>query len=188
MKDLNYLPKNVEFDINIQTAFPTTFGKFNNADEAQEFISKNLVAINQRITASRFLDNFEKSEIRKEYQEILESKLPYIEKDLQKANYEFTLAKENLKKCQENLNATQNEVKALAIEVKKGIREMTFDEIHTWKIPYQNQFHIVTFIQNELKVYKIVDITETEKSELFSSSEKNEIFINDNFTKEEKSE
>lgn len=181
MKKEDYRPKNIEFDVNIQTQFPASFGTFKNADEVQEFMSKNFVAINQKITASRFMDNFEKNEIRKEYIDLLELKLPLLEKDLQKALFTLSVAKEEAKDCQENVNATQNEVKALASEVKLGLKDVVCDDLFTWKVPYKGKFYVVTYIENELKVCKVLDIQETEKMELYSSSEKNEQVIETNF-------
>jgi hypothetical protein len=61
MRDENYRPANIEFDVAPDdSSVPETFGQFDTADEAVRFLANNLTAINQAITVSRHMDTKEK--------------------------------------------------------------------------------------------------------------------------------
>ena len=179
--EIFYRPANIEFDVANSSNVPDNFGTFENEKAANEFIGKNLIGINQKISVNRFMDNFEKQELRKEYQEMLELKMPLLERELMKATAAFQEAKKNLADAQEIVNATTNEVKALANEVKRGIKVMELDDQFTWRIPFMGKFYYFTYIDKQLKLCKINDIMEHEKQELFNASYQNETFFNDNF-------
>jgi hypothetical protein len=173
-----YRPANIEFDVANSSVVPDNFGTFENEKAANEFIAKNLIGINQKISVNRFMDNFEKNELRKGYQEMLELKMPLLERELMKATAAHAEAKKNLADAQEIVNATTNEVKALANEVKCGVKVIDLDDRFTWRIPFDGKFHFFTYIDKQLKLCKISEILEHEKQELFNASYRNESFFN----------
>lgn len=185
MEKVDYRPKNIEFDVANSSIMPENLGEYKTADEAIQFIHKNVVGINQRITVSRFMDNFEKTELRKEYQEILELKMPILEKDLQKATHEFEEAKKKLADAKELVNATTNEVKAIANDVKRGLKDIQLDDQFTWRIAFECRYFFYSYIDKQIKLAKIQDIPEHEKQDLFNVMSKNEEFFNDNFGKKD---
>ena len=88
MKDLEfYRPSNIEFDIDASVLVPACLGIFENEKEVNKFIAENLVGINQAATVNRFMDSVERAQLRKDYQELLELKLPLLEREFNKAAY-----------------------------------------------------------------------------------------------------
>lgn len=160
---------------------PESFGAFANAEEAAKFMGGNLIISNHSITVNRHMDHVEKKLLREQYEDVLENVLPLNEKKLSVATSEATEAKKKEKDAQETVNATITEVKGLAYEVKRGLREMRLDENYTFKVPFRGRFYFYTFIDGNVRLVKINDIPEHEKSEIFNSSASNEDFIETNF-------
>jgi len=178
----NYRPKTIEFTVEKDSSnMPATFGEFKDADEAIKFIGSNLTTINQAITVNRFMDNQEKSELRKEYNDILENRLPVLERDHSFATSEYNEAKKKEKNAAEMVRASENEAKMLAKEVKEGIKSINLDDLYTFKVPYRGKHYFYTFIDNELKLCRIREIPENEKQEIWNAMAGNETFIDDHF-------
>lgn len=173
MLNVDYRPAIIEFDVANNGLVPDNLGSFKTSQLASDFIGLNLTVINQKITVFRFMDNFEKSEMRKEYNDLLENKIPILEKELMKAHSAYTEAKKVLEDAKESVSATINETKSLAYEVKRGVKDITLDDINTWKVPYNGQFYFYTFIDGAIKLIKISDIPESEKNEIFNEMNKN---------------
>lgn len=177
----DYRPVNIEFDVANSSIVPDNLGQYENSQKALEFISKNIVGINQKVTVNRFMDHVEKIELRKEYSDLLENKLPILERDLMKASSVFEQAKKDLADAKEYVNATTNEAKALAVEVKRGTKEISLDDMFTWRVPFEGRYYFFTFIDNQIKLCKISDIPEHEKMDLYNAMNQNDEFFNANF-------
>ncbi len=180
MDTKDYLPINVEFDIEEQNLVPNSLGTFKTLEEVSEFINdKKLVVINQALDVTRLMDNFEKSEIRREYENILENTLPEYERELAEKQAELERAKTAMKQAQENVNAQLNQARTLAAEVKRGVVLIKLDDVRTFRIPVRDKYYLYTFISNELKLCRTENIPEDEKQHVFNSSRNNEeILIN----------
>ena len=179
---VDYRPTVIEFDVaNNSNVVPDNLGIYPSAQEASEFIAKNLTGINHKLTVSRFMDHFEKSELRKEYQEILEDKMPMVERDLMKATGAHEEAKRKLTEAKEYVNATTNEAKALAVEVKRGVKDVCLDDMYTWRVPFDGRYYFYTYMDGMIKLCKIADIPEYEKMDLYNAMNRNDQFFNDNF-------
>jgi len=175
--ELVYRPANIEFDVANNSIVPDNLGHFESAKEAMDFIHSKMTAVNQKLTVCRFMDNFEKNEIRKEYSELLETKLPFLEKELQKASSVYAQAKKEFSEAQEYVNATTNEAKALAVEVKRGVKDISLDDQFTWRAAYDGKYYFYTFIDNQIKLCKIQDIPDFEKQTLWNAMADNESFF-----------
>jgi uncharacterized glyoxalase superfamily protein PhnB len=185
MRDLNYRPANVEFDVaHDGSNVPENLGVYETAEEAMKFLGSNFTALNQSLTVSRHMDNKEKVEIRKEYNELLENKLPIYERELSVATSAFNEAKTTRDNAQEMVNATVSEAKALAKEVKRGLVDMRLDELFTARIPYKGRYYFFTYMDKQLKLCAIRDIPEHEKTNIWNAMAKNDEFIDANFPKE----
>lgn len=179
-----YRPAYIEFDVaNSYQFIPDTLGKFENAQQATEFIAKNLTATNSKMAANRFMDNFEKNELRKSYQAILEDKVPLVERELANATIELENAKKAHKDSTEYYNATINEARSIANEVKKGIKKMELDQQFTWRVPYDGKYFFYTYIDKQLKLCKVQEIPEHEKMDLFNSMHNNDLFFREGISK-----
>lgn len=184
--DENYRPVHIEFDVaHDGSNMPLTLGEFATADEAAKFMGGSFTSINQSLTVSRFLDQKEKSDIRKVVNDLLENKLPVYERDLSTATAQFNEAKKKVNTCQEMVNATITEARSLAFEVKRGLKDMRLDDIHTSRVPYRGRYYFYTYMDKELKLCAIKDIPEHEKSEIWNAMAKNEEIVDSNFNANE---
>lgn len=184
MKDEDYRPAVIEFDFaHDGSIMPHSLGTFENAEEAQKFFSGNFVVFNTPITVNRLMDFKEKSEIRKEYNELLESELPKFEKALSEASSEFTQAKQKKENCVEMVNATVNEARALAIEVKRGLVEMRLDDLFTYRLPYKDKYYYYTYIDQQLKLCAIREIPEHERTDIYNAMSENDKMVEEHFPK-----
>jgi len=142
-------------------------------------MGKNLTGINQKLNVFRFMDFVEKTELRKEYSDILENKIPLVERDLSKAMIAFEELKDKLKDAKEFYNATLNESKSIATEVKRGVKEINLDDQFTWRVAFDNRYFFFTYIDKQIKLCKVQEIPEHEKMDLFNAMHRNDVFFNE---------
>lgn len=184
MKDEFYRPVNIEFDTtNDGSGVPDSLGEFSDYAEVINFLGNNFTSLNQPVTANRLMDTHEKVELRKEYTEILEDILPKFGSALSKAEVELSAAKENQKRALEAYNVTIQNVKDTASRIKRGLVEMNLDEKFTSRLAYKGRYYFFTFIDKQLKLCKIKDIPEFEKTEIWNQMSANEEFIDTKFGK-----
>ena len=182
MRDPNYRPANIEFDVASDgTNIPETFGEFESADEAAKFIGSTFIAINNGMTVARHMDIKEKTELRKEYSDVLENLLPAREMELIIATQEHNTAKDHMTDCKEVVNATITQVKSLATEVKRGLVDMSLDPLFTWRIPYRGRYYFYTYMDKQIKLCAIRDIPEYEKGDIWNAMATNDEIIETNF-------
>lgn len=178
MKDENYRPAAIEFDVAHDGSLaPETLGTFPTAEDAAKYIGKNLVVVNQALTVSRHMDNKEKNDLRRKYSDILENILPVHAKDLSRAENQLAEAKKMQKAAEELYNGTVTSAKQLAAEVKRGLVDIRLDELFTYRVTYKGRYYYYTYMDKQLKLCLIRDIPEFEKSELWNSMAQNEEFI-----------
>jgi len=176
--NINYRPANVEFDVaHDGSLMPENFGEYKDEAEVITFINENLIAIPYGITVARHMDSFEKSEMRKEYNDILENILPSHERRLSNASNELEEAKKKHKEALELVNSAFTTTKEIAREVKRGLKEMNLDEQFTYRVAFKGRYYIYTYIDKQLKLCKIKDIPESEKTEIWNQMAKNEQFV-----------
>jgi hypothetical protein len=127
----------------------------------------------EAVTALRHIDEYEKTEIRKEYSEMLEVKIPYLKKDLQKLESEYREAKRRFEDCKKQVEATKTEVELMAVYVKRGTTEFKCDSDYTICIPANEKYYFYTLVDRQLKLCKIQNIPDCEKNNLFTSGNQN---------------
>lgn len=177
----DHRPARIEFDVALDNSpMPQSFGEFKTAEEATKAI-KMLTAINQAVTVNRHLDVFEKSEMRKEVTDLLENILPRHEKDWSIAAQELAEAKKKEKAATEAVEFVTNQAKEIARGVKRGTKEIKLDDLFTYRIPYKGRYYFYTYIDKELKLCRISDIPEHEKTEIFNAMSMNDKVIDDTF-------
>ena len=182
MRDPNYRPAVIEFDVaHDGSSIPETFGEFETAEEAVKFMGGTFVAVNHALTVARHMDIKEKTEIRRDYNDILENELPSKERELVNATQEYSTAKKKKEDSQELVNAALYEAKSLAYEVKRGLVDVQLDDMFTWRLPYKGRYYFFTYMDKQLKLCAIRDIPETEKDELWNAMADNEKVIDTNF-------
>ena len=174
----NYRPAYVEFNVAEDgTQMPLSFGVFETETDFNKFLGDNLIAVNSPITVSRHMDFKEKTELRNEYNEILENRLPVLERDASIASSEFEAAKKKFADAKEMVSATFTEAKLIAQNVKRGLVEMRLDDKYTVRIAYKSRYYFYTWIDKELRLVLIKEIPNHEKTEIWNAMSKNEDFI-----------
>jgi hypothetical protein len=182
MKDENYRPANIDFDVaHDGTNIPESFGEFETAEDAAKFLGQNYTTINQALTVARHMDLKEKTDLRREYNDLLENILPGREKDYSAALSAYNQAKTVMEASKEMVNATITEVKGLSKEVKRGLVDMRLDDLYTCRLPYRGRYYFYTYIDKQLKLCAIRDIPEHEKTELWNKMAANEERIDKEF-------
>lgn len=173
-----YRPAVIEFEVvgNLNE-IPHDLGSFQTADDAKDFMHQNFTYLTSNLTAVRYMDNTEKHRIRQSVCELNEDELPRLQKALDEAEYDLKKAKDAVKAAQEAVNSTINTLRSYGVDIKRGTRPIELDEEFTFKVSYGGKFLYYTFIDNRIKLASISDILEHEKGELYSSSEKNDEFV-----------
>jgi len=181
-KETDYRPAHIEFDVATDgSLMPENFGVFETLEEAAKFMGGNLVIINQAMTVNRHMDHVEKKLLRDQYNDLLENILPVNERNHSIAMNELAEAKRKEKEAGEMVSATVTEVKMVAAEVKRGLKEMGLDDTATFKVPFKGRFYCYTYIDKVVRLVKIQDIPEHNRGELFTQSASNEAFIDTQF-------
>ncbi len=172
MKNQNYRPRYIQFEVATNQA-PENLGTFENAQAAIKFVADNLICLNEKITASRHMDAFEKDEIRQEYQNLLENKLPFYKKDLQKAEISLKAVKDAVKALSDAVSSIQSEIEGLGVQVKIGTTEINLDDNYTWRVAFNDKYHYYTYIDREIRLAKIKEMTISDKTDIYNDQSKN---------------
>lgn len=182
MKDEFYRPAVIEFNVaHDGSNVPETFGEFKTAEDAMTFLGSNMISINSGITVARHMDTHEKIELRQECADIMENLVPVYESELSEAENNLNDAKKKLKTAEEAYDFTISRAKSFANEVKRGLKDMTLDELYTSRIAYKGRYYFFTYIDKQLKLCFIRDIPEQEKAEIWNQMAGNEAFIDTTF-------
>lgn len=186
MKNEDYRPADICFDVASDgSPMPERFGDFEKHEDVLKFLGDaKLTTINQAITASRHMDFVEKRDLREQYNDILENTLPRLEKEYTVRLSEFNEAKRKLSDANEMVSATITEVKILSMEVKRGVKDIRLDDLYTFRMPYKGRYYFYTWIDKQLKLCKITDIPEHEKTEIWNAMAYNDEFIDNHFAQE----
>lgn len=170
MQNEDYRPSWIEFNVT-ENEMPLILGEFETLDKVHEFIRENkAVAINHGISVLRHMDNYEKTQVREHYREVLEDTLPKLERDQAKLQSELNEAKKKEKEASDMVNAAISEAKILAKEAKVGLKDINLDEIATFRIPVDGRYYFYTYIDKALKLCAVREIPESEKAEIWNAS------------------
>ncbi|MCB0376535.1 MAG: hypothetical protein KDD04_11495 [Sinomicrobium sp.] len=172
----DYQPKEIVFTLE-NTNVPRSLGKFGSEEEAAAFMKENFLAMQTRYTASRYMDQVETEILRDEYRTELEEVLPELRAEHLTRMEELEMAKENEKIAKEAVFKSINKVQELADKVREGVTEMALDFVNTWKLIYNGKKYFYTYMNGELKLAGVQDVSAYEINELTGNSEKNKTFF-----------
>lgn len=184
MKDetVFYRPALIEFNVATDdTNMPESLGTFETPEEMSKFIGGNLTVINTALTVLRHMDQKEKKELQEKYSDLLENAVPVYGTKLYEAEIGLANAKKALKDAEERYSAEISNVKDLAAEKKRGLRDMNLDEKYTFRIPYNQRYYFYTWIDKALRLCLIRTIPEFEQQDLFNAMAGNEGWIDEQF-------
>jgi hypothetical protein len=177
----NYRPAHIEFVVNTSSCLLPEHivlpeGEIT-ADVVIEHMERMFVTENHALTVDRVMDHVEKTEIRKKINNILEDLLPVLEEDVLKKSVAAKEAKKELDNALTHVANYDLEAKVLAKTVKAGVVEMKLDQKFTWRIPYKGTFYYYTFIDKEMRLVKISEMSPKERQELFNQAKINEDYF-----------
>lgn len=172
----NYLPDVIEFTAQTNEV-PNSLGNFETAEEVQQFMAENFIAMHEQIETNRLLDEYEKDHIRMDYMTELEEYLPVYQNQLLERASETEIAKDAEKRAKETVNACFSKIEALSKEVKKGITEINLDPATTYELALNGNYYYYTWINGGLKLAKVKKIPDSQMSDLFNSIEKNKVYF-----------
>lgn len=179
-----YRPERIVFKVSEDELVPESLGKFEKEKDLAVFLKEG-TAINEAVVAVRFMDEYEKEQIRYNCMDLLENKLPSLRKDVDLANETFLKAKKELKEAEERVSATLSQLNKMIDKVKHGFKDMDLDSKFTYRFPLNGKYYFFTWIDKIFRLCKIKDIPEYEKEDLFNAMSVNKEFF-EKVTKEEK--
>ena len=172
----DYRPNSIEFTAESKRV-PMVLGQFESDEDARVFMGQNLLAVSTKLTAQRFMDDYELEQIREMYQEELEDELPKYKLDHMKRVEELERAKQIEKEAKEMVNASLNKIQQLAAEANERVTEIELDPSNTWEVVFDGKRYYYAFIDGEIKLAKVRDIAHYEIDDLISTSEKNAVYF-----------
>lgn len=172
----NYRPEQIDFTAETSLV-PKVLGEFESEEDARVFMAENLLAVQSKVTAERYMDHIEIESLRQQYVEELEDVLPQYREEHLIKDRELEQAKKNEKEAKEMVNASLNKVQQLANEVNSRVTEIDLDPQNTWQVAYEGNRYYYTFMDGELKLAHFEDIPSYESDDLITTSEKNASFF-----------
>ena len=132
----DYEPEELQFVLPevVKDTFPLelTFGNAENEKEIIKAVNEHFnVMFPENELAMRYMDNFEKDEIRKKYCELVEKELPSAEAELLSAKEEAKRLKAD---AEEALNSVSRQIKDYAAKVTEGTKEKKLPPTKTFRI------------------------------------------------------
>lgn len=177
-----YRPVLIEFNVALDgTNMPESLGIFETTEEMSKFLGGHLTVVNSPLTVTRHMDQKEKKELQEKYSDLLENAVPVYGTKLYEAEIALANAKKALKDAEERYSAEISNVRDLAAEKKRGLRDMNLDEKYTFRIPYKLIYYFYTWVDKSLRLCLIRPIPEYEKQDLFNAMAENEGWIDEQY-------
>jgi hypothetical protein len=142
-------------------------------EEAQKFMGSSFIAINCKVTAKRFMDEFEISNLRGKYKTILEEDLPEQDGKLIEAHRTLDEAKSAAKIAQDLYNALVQNLRDVAATVKEGTKSHEFGAHEIWKVPIDKQYRYYALIDGHLTLVNVESIPSWEERDLMNAMNNN---------------
>ena len=157
---------------------PENLGTFETIEEFQEFFALNMVSEHQKTFAQRFYSEEEIQAMDGQILEIAKDEIPKAKQVLREAEIHLADAKKFKEGAFETYNALQTEMQDVAAEVKNGKTEIEIPANRINKVALKGKYYHYAWLDSgEVVLVKISLMTDSEKEELFSQTDKNEKFF-----------
>lgn len=162
----------VVFKLPETVVFPKVlFENAKDMDEVRKSISEHFVAVQEKdVIANRLMDSQEINEIREEYGEIAESRLPELIDELATLEAKFKCDK---KQIEAQIASANTHFKDLVSFARSGIKDYPLDMSNTFRIPVLNYYLYYTWINEHFEIAMVHEIPFHEQRDIFNSVEKN---------------
>ena len=171
----DYEPEELQFVLPevVKDTFPLelTFGNAENEKEIIKAVNEHFnVMFPENELAMRYMDNFEKDEIRKKYCELVEKELPSAEAELLSAKLEAKRLKAD---AEEALNSVSRQIKDYAAKVTEGTKEKKLPPTRTFRIALNGYYLFYSVINGRVLLVKTEKISSYDKSSLWAQEDRN---------------
>lgn len=172
----DYRPDQINFVLTDETKekFAEVLTLFEGADDVEKVIEKVNEYFNAEfptnVVARRYMDEFEKMNIREEYNQIVENEQPDAERELDAAIAE---AKRIKKDAEDALLAVNKRIKELAARVKEGQEDIKLSNKNTFRIALNGHYLTFTWIDGEVKLARAEKIPNWDKDKIWAQEDRN---------------
>lgn len=172
----DYRPDQINFVLTDETKekFAEVLTLFEGADDVEKVIEKVNEYFNAEfptnVVARRYMDEFEKMNIREEYNQIVENEQPDAERELDAAIAE---AKRIKKDAEDALLAVNKRIKELAARVKEGQEDIKLSNKNTFRIALNGHYLTFTWIDDEVKLAQAEKIPNWDKDKIWAQEDRN---------------
>ena len=172
----DYRPDTINFVLSdeIKEKFAEVLTIFHGADDVEKVIEKVNEYFNAEfptnIVARRFMDSFEKMNIREEYNQIVENEQPEAERELDAAIAE---AKRIKKDAEDALLSVNKRIKELAARVKDGKEDFKLSSKNTFRIALNGHYLTFSWVDGEMKLAMAEKIPNWDKDKIWAQEDRN---------------
>lgn len=171
----DYEPEELKFVLPdaVKATFPMelNFEDVDNEKDMIKMVNEHFnVMFPENELAMRYLDDFEKDNIRKKYCDLVETKLPKAEEALLVAKEEAKRIKTD---AEERLNAVSKQIKDYAAKVIEGTKEKKLPATKTFRIALNGYYLFYAVINSRVLLVKAEKISSYDKSSLWAQEDRN---------------
>ena len=172
----DYCPAEVRFVLSDEAKekFADVLTIFSGADDVEKVIEKVNEYFNAEfptnVVARRWMDEFEKMNIREEYNQIVENEQPDAERELDAAIAE---AKRIKKDAEDALLAVNKRIKELAARVKDGKEDYKLSSKNTFRIALNGYYLTFSWVDGEVKLAVVEKIPNWDKDKIWAQEDRN---------------
>lgn len=159
------------FNLPENNEFPTELFQGMDFEAIKKLLGNDFIVLqDKQVFTERIMTDEEISQVRAEYGEIAENELPEVRNELDELNANYKHDKEVLTA---QITALNNKFLDLVSIAKRGIKEFELIADHTFRIPISGFYLTYTFTGTKLQLARVQRIPDSERYDLFNSSDKN---------------
>ena len=162
----DYRPDEIDFVLSdeVKERFGEVLHLFDGADDVEKVIDKVNEYFNAEFptneVARRFIDEYEKQNIREEYNQIVEEELPVAEAEQLDA---IDRAKRIKKEADDNLLSVRNRIKELAARVTDGKEDFKLSSKNTFRIALAGHYLTFSWVDGRVVLAKASKVPDWDK-------------------------
>lgn len=177
LQDLkDYRPDEINFVLGdeVKERFADVLTLFEGADDVNKVIEKVNEYFNAEFptneVARRYIDDYEKQNIREEYNAIVEDELPVAEREQLDA---IDQAKRIKKEADDNLLSVRNRIKELAARVSDGKEDFKLSTKNTFRIAVNGYYLTYSWVDGQVKLVKAEIVPKWDKDKIWAQEDRN---------------
>ena len=172
----DYRPDEIDFVLSdeVKERFGEVLHLFDGADDVEKVIDKVNEYFNAEFptneVAQRFIDEYDKQNIREEYNQIVEEELPVAEAEQLDA---IDRAKRIKKEADDNLLSVRNRIKELAARVTDGKEDIKLSSKNTFRIALAGHYLTFSWVDGRVVLAKASKVPDWDKDKIWAQEDRN---------------